>query len=646
MVSVEEEWSVIREAESYSDSKNPMELLLGRETEWQTLTEVPRQSLARRQILYLWGPPGSGKSYLLQRFFDTLADWPGEVVFTQAQDGELSGGDLAGGSASQVHQTKGPESRAQRFVHAVEAVEDKSQLVWIIDDYDAWHTQQAWLWPKIATMRRAGACIILAGRESPRRLWPGEQATSIVSRRLNDFDAETVTQLCRGLNVEDPHVIQEAIAISRGRPRLLCTMLDGFKLLTEDWPADNDSELERMRPGMSSFLLEQVCHPGSRRLAWRAGQGSDRDVDALVAAAAMTPMFNRQLLTEVVGSAAVLSSWDALVSLPFLDAYQGGFFSMPAMLRIRIRQAAQQARPWMWEQWTRKMAAYYLHDALHKQMTHSDVFWDRILPLIRTKIGHSLFAEDEWLDSSFRLTWGKLSELPGLTYDMADPLYSHAEVLTAFHHDGTAAGYAVVDRTGEAMLVIHDVVETSGEPFVGPMLFSVLMRHFPPRGKVLWAAKMQSTTRMAPILDHVGFGLPICKEDTAPVRMLDLEALGYHAWLAHILRAPKATAPEKPVPVIQEALQVLSQESQLEETALAAYWQQVGGQGGVQAWFLDALTSADLGAAIGGKTLLALYYLDKQGTHEELAERLHLSRATYFRNHRTALDRLAQALFG
>jgi hypothetical protein len=335
-----------------------------------------------------------------------------------------------------------------------------------------------------------------------------------------------------------------------------------------------------------------------------------------------------------------------LASLPFLDAYQGGFFSMPVALRTRIRQAAQQARPWMWEQWTRKMAAYYLHDALHKQTTHTDVFWDRILPLIRTKIGNPLFAEDEWLDGNFRLTWGRLSELPGLTYDMADPLYAQAEVLTAFHRDGSAAGYAVVDRSAEAMLVIHDVVETSGEPFVGPMLFSVLMRQFPSQGKVLWAAKMQSTTRMTPILDHVGFGLPICKEDMAPVRMLDLETLGYHAWLAHILRAPQARAPEKPVPVIQEALQVLSQESQLEEKALAAYWQQVGGQGGVQAWFLDALTSADLGAAIGGKTLLALYYLDKQGTHEELAERLHLSRATYFRNHRTALDRMAQALFG
>ena len=632
---------MITQAEPYRDINNPMEMLRGREMEWQMLTEA-RQSLGRRQILYLWGPPGSGKSYLLQKFFDTLADWPGEVVFTEAQGGDVNYGGLAGGSPSHVHQTKEPESRAQWLVHAVETVEDKSQLIWIIDDYDTWHTQQAWLWPKIATMRRAGACIILAGRESPRRLWPGDQATSVVSRRLNDFDAETATKLCRGLNVEDPHVIREAIAISRGRPRLLCMMMDGYKLLTEDGGGENDLP----PPGTASFLLEQVCHPGSRRMVWRAGQGSEQDVDVLVAAAAMTPMFNRQLLTEVVESSVVVSSWDALASLPFLDASQGGFFSMPAALRIRIRKAAQWARPWMWEQWTRKTAAYYLHDALHRQTTHTDAFWDRILPLIRTKIGCPVFAEDEWLDGKFRVTWGPLSKLPGLTCDMTEPSYGQAEVLTAFHPDGTAAGYAVVDRSRDTILVVHDLVATSGEPFVGPMLFSVLMRHFPSRGKVVWAAKIESTRQMAPILDHVGFGLPICKEGTAPVRMLDLETLGYHAWLAHILRAPQAAPPEKPMLVIQEALQVLSQESHLEETALAAYWQKVGGQGGVQAWFLDALTSADLGTAVGGKTLLALYYLDKQGTHEELAERLHLSRATYFRIHRTALDRLAQALFG
>lgn len=645
---VEEESSVIKEAESYSYSKNPMELLLGREMEWQTLTEVSRQSLAQRQILYLWGPPGSGKSYLLQRFFDTLADRPGDVVFTEAQDGDLSYGDLAARSSTQVGQMKRQESRAQRFVHAVDAVEDKSQLVWIIDDYDAWHSQQAWLWPTIATLRRAGACIILTGRESPRRLWPGEQSTPIVSRRLNDFDAETATQLCRDLNVQDPHVINEAIAISRGRPRLLRTMVDGFKLLTEEWPAEDDLALERLRSGMASFLLEQVCHPGSRRISWRAGQGSDKDVDALVAAAAMTPMFNRQLLTEVVGSAAVMSLWDMLASLPFLDAYQGGFFSMPVALRTRIRQAAQQARPWMWEQWTRKMASFYLHDALHKKTTQTDIFWDRILPFIRTKIGCPVFAEDEWLAENFTLTWGRLSELPGLTYDAANIPSAQAEALTAFHPDGTTAGYAVVDRSRDNMLVIHDIVEMSDEPLVAPMLFSVLMRHFPAHGKVLWVSKRPSATaeRMTLILDHMGFGLPIYKENAAPSRMLDLETAGYHAWLAHILRAPQAPAPEKPVPVVQEALQVLSSEPQLEETTLAAYWQKIGGKGSVLAWLLDALTSADLGAAIGGKTLLALYYLDKQGTHEELAERLHVSRATYFRNHRTALDRLAQALFG
>ncbi|WP_169101960.1 sigma factor-like helix-turn-helix DNA-binding protein [Sulfobacillus harzensis] len=54
---------------------------------------------------------------------------------------------------------------------------------------------------------------------------------------------------------------------------------------------------------------------------------------------------------------------------------------------------------------------------------------------------------------------------------------------------------------------------------------------------------------------------------------------------------------------------------------------------------------AELGARVDGKTVLVLYYLDRRGTHEELAEVLHVSRATYFRNHRQALERLAHAVF-
>ncbi|PSR36767.1 MAG: hypothetical protein C7B44_07310 [Sulfobacillus thermosulfidooxidans] len=616
---------VIEEVGSYNTEYR--ETLIGRDAVWQALQHTPQRPVGTRHILYLWGPAGCGKSYLLQRFFESMMDWEGEVIFT---DGLMDNQYEMSGSRHGQHGWP-------RIMMQVEAVKDKERLLWIVDNYDAVQD----LWPVISGVRRAGGCVILSGRQSPRRLWPGEQSGQIVSHRLTDFDVDTARQLCAQLDVHDPAVVEEAIAISRGRPRLLCMMMDSIKLVAEAWPGDSAVACGVMTGGMTSFLLEQVCHPGSQRMAWRAGQGNDKDVDALIAVSSMTPIFNRHLLAEVLGHQAVAASWDALTAMPFVDAYQGGYYGMPALVRARVKRAAQASRPWMWEQWTRKLAAYHLHHALHKQATTSEEFWDRIMPLVRMKVGKPLFDRSD----EFTWSWGRLSELPSASYDAAQVSYAQAEVLTAFHQDGTAAGYVVIDRRShDQLLIIHDLQVPDHDGLTEQTVFGALLRVFPPQGKVLWTVR-ETSPAMSQVLNHLGFGLPMNPKNATPSRMLDLATMGYHAWLADILRAPVAPPPEHPIPAIQEALQLLSSEPDLERTVLAQYWRQVGVPDQLRAWFLDALTSADLGAHIGGKTLLALYYLDKQGTHEELAERLHLSRATYFRNHRAALERLAQALF-
>ncbi len=47
-----------------------------------------------------------------------------------------------------------------------------------------------------------------------------------------------------------------------------------------------------------------------------------------------------------------------------------------------------------------------------------------------------------------------------------------------------------------------------------------------------------------------------------------------------------------------------------------------------------------------GRELLVHYYLNRTGSHETVADELGASRATYFRWHRVALERFADALFG
>ncbi len=618
---------------------------IGREEEWQALINVPKHAVNQRSIVYLWGPPGTGKSYLLQKFCDSLKNWSGTTVYTSAALVESTRANVLTHMSLQL-----PVGLCEPALEPLRAAIDAAssnmeRLVWIIDDYDAWRSEHAWLWPVITQMRRHGACVVLAGRESPRRLWPGDLYAQVAAHRLNDFDDQTVMDLCNTMEVSDPAFIAEAIAISRGRPRLLCTMVDGYKLANDEMPHNERANIEFLRPGIASFLLEQVCHPGSRRLAWRAGQGNDLDVDVLLGAASLTTVFNRQILTAIAGPATVNHSWDALIALPFLDAFHGGLYGMPAPLRDRIWRAARQARPWMWEQWTRRAAAYFFEEAAHHATLQTEEFWSQILPLIRTKIGESLFETDEWSALDLRLEW-----TPDARHDddgdgeigRETQLADSDETLTAFRKDGSLAGFVVVDRRSvPRTMVVRKVDERVGESAAWYKMVAALLPEFVHYDRISWQVGEADRVdlNISRMLEHLGF-----VRDQTEWR-LDLQSYGYVQWLKDILKAPQGRAPVKPAPVIQEALQVLARESKLEETELAVYWKRIGSPGLLRAWFLDALTSADLGTVMGGKTILALYYLDKQGTHEELAERLHMSRATYFRNHRTALDRLSHALF-
>ena len=70
------------------------------------------------------------------------------------------------------------------------------------------------------------------------------------------------------------------------------------------------------------------------------------------------------------------------------------------------------------------------------------------------------------------------------------------------------------------------------------------------------------------------------------------------------------------------------------------------GGAGLSAWVQDALEELRAEGPALLADLVRLYYLDHFGTHEMLAEHLDLSRRSYFRRHREALERLGKLLYG
>ncbi|WP_053959590.1 ATP-binding protein [Sulfobacillus thermosulfidooxidans] len=600
--------------------------LLGRHEEWALLNTLTDFSHPKRPIVYLFGPSGSGKSHVAEQFFEYQRHCGKRALYSQARLIGQNEQDITR-YVQQVFEFEPADKKCEWSQLAFKA----RDLIWIIDDYDEWRRHQLWFWPVLTDMRHLGACIVLTGKEAPQRLWAGQSEHVLETLPLADFDKETMLEICRQFELHDPDLVSEAMAISRGRPRLLYAMAQGIKLVKDMLPPESHLNANLFHTQLPMFLIEQVCHPGSRRMRWRAGQGSHQSFDLLMAAASLTPIFTRELLNQLIGHNAVNESWDEFTNSPFLDVFQGGYFGLYKGLRQRIRHATQQARPWIWEQWTRKTAHYFIN--LVETTENSFPFvWEQLVGLIRWKLGHSAFEVDTWQEQE----WQIIHESDLNTQE-------NTESFSVIDEQKRRLGTLTFFRSHpEPKLVITGIVSHDNNMAVPFMLFSHVIKHSVQYPKIVWALTPQHpmTSSFHALLHYLGF---IDHADGSQI--LDYSQGSVIPWLQRILRSPQGEPLEDPVQTVQNALQVLSSDIALNETNLSRYWQSIAHKGTLRTWFLDALSSADLGSNIGGRTLLVLYYLKKQGTHEELAEHLHLSRATYFRNHRTALEKLSAALF-
>jgi hypothetical protein len=122
---------------------------------------------------------------------------------------------------------------------------------------------------------------------------------------------------------------------------------------------------------------------------------------------------------------------------------------------------------------------------------------------------------------------------------------------------------------------------------------------------------------------------------------------GYPGWLRELARRGPGPEPADSGDVARDALVAFGRPEVLEATQAMEYYrtrhQGRGGSADLQAWILDAVRSSPL-SELQRKVLL-IYYVEQGTSHEALAERLQIPRATYYRLHRSALDSMGSALF-
>lgn len=599
--------------------------VFGRTEEWSKLWYQKEQP--RPKLSYIWGSPGSGKTHLAQTFFDQLLNesfrgiWTSGRLVGQSDNGLMThlthSLNLSGTIASS------PELLADALLK-----DANSGFIWVIDDFDQLSKHPKWLWSLWLSMARRGACIILTGTEPPLRMWSGQQhvQNQIHAIQLRDFDDATSKILLGSFNISDSRVLSLAVTLSCGRPKILCAIADGVRLAYAG--ADTFNE-ENMNPfsetvDLPSFMIEQICHPGSKRMTWRAGQGDD-NVDTLIAAASLVPVVNKDWMAHVVGHQLTTKVWNQFIRLSILHQFRGGYYGIFPSLRSHIAVTSRQTRPWAWEQWTRNASKYYLNLAGNGKISFKNL-WPFALKYQRIRIDQPIWPVDQWEQSGWSLRWEDVDSQPySLTLTTPQNQVLGKILFESYSLDRLVCQVRLADNNSG---VFARLLTGAGELFYQYSQIVIRLESVSPTE--------------ASALKHLRFAP---STETALEWRLELGNTGYLTWIENLLRAPVGPRPSEPVRIAQQVLQSVRDEEGAEDPEVNSYWSAVSRTIPFRSWFLDALNSADLGTAIGGKTLLALYYIEKQGTHEELAEILHVSRATYFRGHRNALERLADAVF-
>lgn len=606
--------------DTFTEFKNSRQTW-GRRDAWAVLYEAV--SSHRPRLTYVWGPPGSGKTFLTQHFTDYWQANGHDVVWSSFRPVPEPNALWVQDLALQFDLVPAETTRDTIRDAMVQRCRTEP-FVWVVDDFDSSGVDREWVVQVALTLTLYGGDTVLTGRTPPFQLWPQADVHNWLQfLELTDWDAEMTQRILRVRGITDPSVLQHAIGLTHGRPQLVSTIVDGMLWLEENQVPASQRAFMTDTMDLSGFLIEQICHPGSRRLMWNAGRFGD-DLDTMIAAASVVPVFSREWMIHMVGRAVVTRGWERFIALPLLNSYLGGYYGLFPELRHEIVSTVHKMRPWMWEHWVRQAVDYYFAQIFTGRLAQQYA-WGSLFELIRTDLGRAVFARDPnmpLLKANRETSGGALNN-------------TMLVCLTNIAGHRVASAIAVVEDLHT--LRVGEVTIDTEYPNALLDLVSTLASTFYLYDEIVWGVpQSEQETRILQTLRFTPHG-----EEWR----LDFRGHGFMKWLGAVTGAPKGRRPADPVRLVHDMLIGLREGKEHYGAEARAFWTSISPDGTFRAWFLDALQSADLGERIEGKSLLVLYYLDRRGTHEELAEMLHVSRATYFRNHRLALERLAEVVF-
>ena len=637
---------------------------MGRERELALVDDVLAGRVDQR-IVFIYGGGGMGKSTLLRhcRRRATADGW--DVRLIDGRDSLPTSGELS---------------------RRLKGVKPKARLLLMIDTYERLLDLDAHLRTTVLPALPEGSAVIIAGRTAPSAAWlQGGWERLVLPVELRPMAAEEGRELLRREGINDDEPAYQLMAWSAGFPLALSIGADALRG-SSVW---SSRQLED-NPELAELLL--------RRL-------TDGELDSIPSDAATVAAIARRADASMLGEALPgvdgQAALDWLRSCTFAEAVDGGV-ALHDLVREGLLAQVRTLRPERERELRRRIVDHLyaraaagavglvpdLAELVEDEtlrwglgghatggLRADDVRQADITALIEgSKAAHVEAAQ--WLETTAKL----VSEAPSCA-------------LVARDADEKAAGLCIFVTPKTAPPAAE------ADPILGPWLAHA-RSHYPDGNMVIWRDSLDLTeghgkrsSRVLAVMNGAAIVrcglanprrsyLPIDRENPAAVAFaetvratkieeLTVEFDGRHrdCYLLDygeggLLAAHRATVyseiglrltePSRtadPVPAgdvssdaVKEALRNIDRPLELARSPLA-----VGSGPGERAESVRALIVAAADGAFGREPeeqllaeILRRRYLGEPTTHEQVAEALHVSRATYFRHLRVVFDRVGE----
>ena len=610
------------------------------------------------RVAIVYGPGGIGKSTLLRRLRRRARAAGRPVAFIDGRDGPLTSRELE-------ERVLGGPADGERMV--------------LIDTFERLHGLEGYLRSSVLPRLPARAAVVLAQRGEPDPGWTqGGWERIAACVELGPVAEEEARDLLRREGIFDEPDLSALIAWSRGSPLALRIGAEATRGSRAWRPGQLEDD-----PAVAELLVRRLI---------------DGELDAsrldVVTVAAIARRVDGALLGEVLPGIDGDAAAEWLRSCTFAEGLDG-LATLHELLRDGVHARVRALRPERERELRRRIAEHLYARAMAGESglipDLAELVENETLRWALGASGPGLRADDlraddlealaasgaaaaergarEWLDSTVRL----ISEAPSC-------------VLVARNPEGGLSGLCIWVTPASAPPAAER------DPVLGPWL-EYARREIPDGNVVIWRDSLDLSdrhgdqrSRVLAVMNSAAFVrsglpnpryayLPIDRENAAAVAFsrqagavrvegldvrLDGRVRECHV-LDHgpggLLAAHRATvyaelglplsAPPEPVLTaegVKEALRNIRRPLELARSPLARGESPVERADSVRRLFArvaDEAFGADPGERLL-RELLVQRYLAEPTTHEQVAELLHVSRATYFRHLRVVLDRVAE----